>query len=586
MPFRSQRQRRYLFAAAARGEIDPSVLQAYRDESPRGVALPERAADVLRAPAAVRSAFARGLALYDRGKGGTGLRPETVAWARKLARGENVSREKARTMRAWFQRHGAPPVNARARQRPDSPASVAWLLWGGTPSVRYTRRGWHDPVAAWLSRVIAYFDALDGRGAGARGAARGSAGRRPSAKRNRVGTDVAMPSVDVQVHDAEHGAFYARLSPVGCEVFALVDGAWQKRAACRWNFWANRLEAPAAEVPPRVLRALSHALLHASPDLRQRATPYPEMVEAAFTLDAGDRGVPADLSRSGMLAVASAAAAQCDLLPLPGQKAKPARATLHRAVAVAALRETCGDTLGYVTPGSDCDKAMRAMGTGSIRRRCEAKVPECPHRVSPGLLAEWRGGAMPPVGPYDLDAAHAPGSDPCCMYHPLQQERLALRADLARQHPDVRHESSAWWEIVRDAESAHPQAAAWARCDKAMQRAAGSLVVSAEGRGAEGLMVALKGFYEAARRDEAYAARANYGVLQRELGASLPAYDDLAAVDSAFFDIAHRAAHDVGNVGYVKWVHDAMERNGITPYHAPARAKPAPKGRARARAAA
>ncbi len=581
MPFASDRQRRYLFAAAARGEIDPSVLQAYRDESPRGVKLPERARDVLAPPAAVRRAFARGLALYDRGLGGKGLRPETVAWARKLARGVNVNEAKARQMRAWFARHGVPRDYAAARRRPESPAAVAWLLWGGDPRVPYAARGWRDPVHAWLTGALAYFDARSGRGAAQR-RRRGA----PGAKRNRVGADVAMPSVDVQVNDAEHGHYYARLSPVGCEVFVLDGGAWQKRSACRWNFWANRLEAPAGEVPPRVARALSHALLAASPDLRQRATPYAEMVEAAFTLDAGDRGVPADLSRSGLLAVSSAAAAQCELLPLPGQKARPARGMLHRAVATAALRETCGDTLGYVTPGSDCDKALRAMGTGSIRRRCEAKVPECPHKVSPGLLAEWRGGAMPPVGPYDLDTAHAPGSDPCCVYHPLQQERLALRTLLAREHPEVRHESAAWWEIVRDAEARHPQSAAWARCDKAMQRAAGSLVVSAEGRGAEGLMVALKGFYEAARRDETYAARANYAVLQRELGASLPAYDDLAAVDSAFFDIAHRAAHDVGNAGYVKWVHDAMQRQGITPHHEPARAKPPAKGRARARAAA
>jgi hypothetical protein len=118
-----------------------------------------------------------------------------------------------------------------------------------------------------------------------------------------------------------------------------------------------------------------------------------------------------------------------------------------------------------------------------------------------------------------------------------------------RATPEIRGESAAWWEAVREAEERHPRHAAWAKCDKAMQREAGSLVVTAEGRGAEGLLAALKGFYEAARRDEIPAARANYAALGRELGATLPPFDDMLAVDATFFDLAHGAAHDVGNVG-------------------------------------
>ena len=68
-------------------------------------------------PAAVRSAFSEGLRLYARGLGGAGLRPETVAWARRIARGEPPTPEKIIKMRAWFARHGASPTEVAARRR-------------------------------------------------------------------------------------------------------------------------------------------------------------------------------------------------------------------------------------------------------------------------------------------------------------------------------------------------------------------------------------------------------------------------------------------------------------------------------------
>lgn len=103
-----------------------------------------------RPPEAVQRAFRQGLDLYARGLGGEGLRPETVAWARRLARGEAITPEKARKMTAWFARHGASPgeVAARKRQaaelargtlRGKAPALVAWLLWGGDPAVTWSR---------------------------------------------------------------------------------------------------------------------------------------------------------------------------------------------------------------------------------------------------------------------------------------------------------------------------------------------------------------------------------------------------------------------------------------------------------------
>ena len=113
-------------------------------------------------PVAVQRAFARGLELHARGLGGDGLRPETVTWARRLAKGEAITPAKARKMAAWFARHGVSPreVSARLRQareiergthRGRAPALVAWLLWGGDPAVAWSRElvesGWaHEDV--------------------------------------------------------------------------------------------------------------------------------------------------------------------------------------------------------------------------------------------------------------------------------------------------------------------------------------------------------------------------------------------------------------------------------------------------------
>lgn len=93
------------------------------------------------APASVRAALRRGLALFEDGYGGKGLRPETVQWARRLADGESITRDKAVKMRAWFARHTAAKAESAARRRDArSPANVAYLLWGGTPAIAWSRR--------------------------------------------------------------------------------------------------------------------------------------------------------------------------------------------------------------------------------------------------------------------------------------------------------------------------------------------------------------------------------------------------------------------------------------------------------------
>lgn len=113
----------------------------------------------LSAPAAVRSALRKGLALVRDGYAGKGLRGETVRWAERLADGEPIDYAKAKKMRGWFARHGvAVKESARRMRDPHAPSAVAWLLWGADPSIPYRVTGWQDPIAPWLHGVLAEFE--------------------------------------------------------------------------------------------------------------------------------------------------------------------------------------------------------------------------------------------------------------------------------------------------------------------------------------------------------------------------------------------------------------------------------------------
>lgn len=96
-------------------------------------------------PQGVRAALRRGLELHEAGASGEGLQPETVAWARRMARGEQASREKIIKMRAWHARHA---VDKRPGwDNPPTPGYVAFLLWGGEPG-----RVWSNKVAEMIDR--------------------------------------------------------------------------------------------------------------------------------------------------------------------------------------------------------------------------------------------------------------------------------------------------------------------------------------------------------------------------------------------------------------------------------------------------
>jgi 2'-5' RNA ligase len=95
-------------------------------------------------PHDVRAAARRGLKLHEDGKTGPGLEPITVAWARRIADGEDISPDKARQGNRWWGR------NKRFLAFPkDSPAYAAAMLWFGSPGQR------------WMAKLVNQMETAD-----------------------------------------------------------------------------------------------------------------------------------------------------------------------------------------------------------------------------------------------------------------------------------------------------------------------------------------------------------------------------------------------------------------------------------------
>lgn len=98
--------------------------------------LPSERAINQKAPEYMRAAARRGLQYVSEGKGGDGLKQQTINEARRMAAGE-VSDDKWIRMAAWIARHlgdlDSPQANP---QHPNYPSAgvVAHLLWGSGPS--------------------------------------------------------------------------------------------------------------------------------------------------------------------------------------------------------------------------------------------------------------------------------------------------------------------------------------------------------------------------------------------------------------------------------------------------------------------
>jgi HK97 family phage portal protein len=100
----------------------------------------------------VRSAFRKGIELYEAGRGGDGLVAATIRWARRLAAGEAITPDKARKMRAWHARHASDKVPGWDKEGDETPGYVAFLLWGG------------EPGRDWSERLVSQMDKADEQG--------------------------------------------------------------------------------------------------------------------------------------------------------------------------------------------------------------------------------------------------------------------------------------------------------------------------------------------------------------------------------------------------------------------------------------
>lgn len=100
-----------------------------------------------RPPAWMRSLIRRGLELVEAGRGGDGLRPATLASARRLAAGESPSPEQVRDAVAWHARHAGDKKTGWDEPGAETPAFVASLLWGEGGNGR-GRRWWEAQANA------------------------------------------------------------------------------------------------------------------------------------------------------------------------------------------------------------------------------------------------------------------------------------------------------------------------------------------------------------------------------------------------------------------------------------------------------
>jgi HK97 family phage prohead protease len=99
----------------------------------------EPRAEVSLVPSAAMAAAARkGLKLHEAGRSGDGLKPETVARAKRIAAREELTPEHVREMRAWFRRHKVDKRPGWDKPGDESAGYCAWQLWGGNPGWRWS----------------------------------------------------------------------------------------------------------------------------------------------------------------------------------------------------------------------------------------------------------------------------------------------------------------------------------------------------------------------------------------------------------------------------------------------------------------
>lgn len=101
-----------------------------REEKPAG----------LKPTSGMAAAAKKGLRLHEEGKSGDGLKPETVARARKIARRERLTEDHVVEMAAWFKRHAVDKKPGWDKAGEETPGYVAYLLWGGRAGANWSNR--------------------------------------------------------------------------------------------------------------------------------------------------------------------------------------------------------------------------------------------------------------------------------------------------------------------------------------------------------------------------------------------------------------------------------------------------------------
>jgi phage I-like protein len=168
-------------------------------------------------PQGVRDACLRGVALHEGGVTGDGIEPETVEWARKLARGVAITPSKARKMARFFGR------NQRFQSEPkDSPAWASWQLWGGHAG------------DAWSEKLVTQMDAADEATKAAESPAEASTTAADLNAPTPLADAAEARAVPYEAHPIHEGAWDADAAVKRLRSWAGVDGddpgeeAWRK----------------------------------------------------------------------------------------------------------------------------------------------------------------------------------------------------------------------------------------------------------------------------------------------------------------------------------------------------------------------
>lgn len=89
-------------------------------------------------PMGVRNAAKRGIQLVADGKAGDGFQPATLARARKIAAGQELTPAHVKRMYSFFRRHSVDRKPNWGAAGKETPGYVAWMAWGGDPGASWS----------------------------------------------------------------------------------------------------------------------------------------------------------------------------------------------------------------------------------------------------------------------------------------------------------------------------------------------------------------------------------------------------------------------------------------------------------------